>query len=321
MAEYFSSHTQVRYGESAQNIIEHALKCLDKNLRDEVKRKVVPLGQDNVSLANVDCIDPSYFTDEAAIGGKADEHEGLLREGEIYSTGGGKIEGFDMKNIYFRLIKVVDEYKGNKLNSIIIKEVAFDKDGNVIDENPTSTRRRFSLSRMMCRNFGIEYDNGYEIWLNTGNYELVDKKEGNAIHVDPTDLSTYPCSKIDKSVRKILLSLRGYKPKGAANVITPSGAEMPVRELIENMCVTAKDDIAGAYGYASFKKGHLFKFKVLRGKSLFTNNGIGNPIIILSVDTTIANVPQAANVPDKKLGIHPESLRNMTANDIFIVHG
>ena len=262
------------------------------------------ISDENISLAPIDGISMSYFTECAN-----DEWESnALKEGEVYSTNEDDVEGFNLDTIYFRLIKVADKYKDNAIDCMVVKEVHFDDKGNIVDGNPHSKRRRYFMSKAMCNNFGIKYELGLELWNSKGSYTHV-RLDGNNGAVNPNDLSTYPHSSVDCSIKKILIGIYGCEQKGAVNVVTPNKRTTSIASFLKGIKIQCKEGIVGMRGYTGFDKGDTFRFTVLRGDELLTNDSEGRPMLLIAVSMT----------SEKGLGfgVSPISLKNLSVNDIF----
>lgn len=295
---YYTSERKISPFASNRNTAQ------DDNKKESENVSHLRISDENISLASVEGIDMSYFTERAN-----EEHESnALKEGEIYSTNEDDVEGFNLDTIYFRLIKVADKYKDNAVDCMVVKEVHFDDKGNIADGNPHSKRRRYFMSKAMCNNFGVKYEFGLELWNSNGHYAHVNLN-GNRETINPNDLSTYPHSSIDGSIKKILIGIYGCEQRGAVNVVTPNNRITSISSFLRGIKIRCKEGIVGARGYTSFNKGDTFKFSVLRGEELLTNDSEGRPMMLVSV-----------SMVDEKglgLGVSPISLKNMSVNDIF----
>ena len=90
--------------------------------------KWVTLSNDNLSLMQLLDVDIDFLTSSK----KEDSNfDNILRAGGIYALGRDKVEGVEFDNIYFKVYSIVNEYKGVNLDSVIVKEVSIDENGNV----------------------------------------------------------------------------------------------------------------------------------------------------------------------------------------------
>ena len=83
----------------------------------------------------------------------------------------------------------------------------------------------------------------------------------------------------------------------------------PIASYWRGIKIQCKDGIVGMRGYTGFDKGDTFRFTVLRGDELLTNDSEGRPMLLIAVSMT----------SEKGLGfgVSPISLKNLSVNDIF----
>ena len=167
--------------------------------------KWVTLSNDNLSLMQLLDVDIDFLTSSK----KEDSNfDNILRAGGIYALGRDKVEGVEFDNIYFKVYSIVNEYKGVNLDSVIVKEVSIDENGNVIENTNPTKRRKFSIPPSMCKMLGIEYSPGFELWPIKSGFvrvnidDFVEKEEKDIVY---SNLSTYPVSEIDGTIRKMIL--------------------------------------------------------------------------------------------------------------------
>ena len=224
------------------------------------KEKWVTLPNENLSLMKLLDVDVKMLR-----GAIKNSDIKTLNIGDICSLGKESVEGVSFDSIYFRLYGLVGEYKGVNLNSFVVKEVYFDEEGHVVEGVNISGRRKFSMSPSMCKMMGITYSPGLELWpMNSGfkkinlNKEREDKKE-----IIYENMSTYPISEIDGTIRKIILELHGFSPFNNSHVITPTGAMIPTNDFISSLTIFTRQNISTDNGCAGFKIGETLPFKIV----------------------------------------------------------
>ena len=229
------------------------------------KEKWVTLSNDALSLMELLDVDVDMLK-----GDKDDNESSDLIPGSICALGRERVEGVEFGHLLFRVYGVIKEYKGVELNSLILKEVVLDDEGNIVEgENPTG-RRKFSIPPSMCKMLGIEYSPGFELWpINSGfikidTDDLVEKEEPE---INYGNLATYPTSEIDGTIRKIILELHGFSPYNTTHIITPTGAMIPTSDFISSLTIFARQNISTDNGCAGFRMGENLPFKIVGRKN------------------------------------------------------
>ena len=154
-------------------------------------------------------------------------------EGENYSLKGVSCDGFEMEEKIYKLIKVVDDFYGTNINSVIVKQISGEQ--GII----------FTLSKNDCDYHGIEYEKGLQLFPKNLPWTRVKKQ----IPFDKNNLSTTPVSDIDNTIRFILLRLDGFKDYLDGYVLTPSGHLITEKRFIDTIRVTSKEPIVFGNGF------------------------------------------------------------------------
>lgn len=154
-------------------------------------------------------------------------------EGENYSLKGVSCDGFEMEEKVYKLVKVVDDFYGTNINSVIVKQISGEQ--GII----------FTLSKNDCDYHGIEYEKGLQLFPKNLPWTRVKEK----ITFDKNNLSTTPVSDIDNTIRFILLRLDGFKDYLDGYVLTPSGHLITEKHFIDTIRVTSKEPIVFGNGF------------------------------------------------------------------------
>ncbi len=241
-----------------------------------------------------------------------------LIPGNIYSISTPPVEGVEFDKLYFRLYSIVDEYKGANINSVIVREVCIGENGEIIENVNISGRRKFSLSPSMCKMFGIGYVQGLELWpKNSGFKRVYDEINAKNKDINYGNMSTYPTSKIDNTIRSVILELHGFSPYNSSHIITPTGAMIPTYDFISSLTVFVKQNISTDNGCAGFKIGDRLPFKIVSR----TNNTRSISIcddkhnIYLEVDLTKKS--HNVNTSDGIIGVSHTALEGKDIDDII----
>ena len=232
-----------------------------------------------------------------------------LNVGDVYYLYNGKIEGIELSGIFLKLYKVINEYRGVELNSIVVREVIPDDiNGGFIDafeSGVKDNRRKFSMPPSMCRKMGIEYKPGYELWPK---YIPLTKAINNNIKIPEEisdNLGEYPQDINDGSVKRIAITVNGFQQFGD-EIKLPDGNRIRVHEFISGLRIASKMDIAGGGGFSYLNKNEFIPFQIYcyDGENEFCSE---NGEIILTI---FLNRKTGGNE-----GINPKALENLTIRD------
>lgn len=279
--------------------------------------KWVTLSNDNLSLMQLLDVDIDFLTSSKK---KDSNFDNILRVGGIYAIGRDKVEGVEFDNIYFKVYSIVNEYKGVNLDSVIVKEVSIDENGNVIENTNPTKRRKFSIPPSMCKMLGIEYSPGFELWpiksgfVKVNTDDFVEKEEKDIVY---SNLSTYPVSEIDGTIRKIILELHGFSPFNNSHIITPTGAMIPTSDFIYSLTIFARQNISTDNGCAGFRIGECFPFRIVgreTDKKIFSICDNNHNIYI---ELDLAKKSMNANTSDGMVGIAHTALEGKDIDDVI----
>lgn len=283
--------------------------------RKKSEPKWVTLSNDSLSLMQLLDVDVEMLRGE-----KADDANGEeFIPGAIYSLGTESVEGVEFGRLYFKLYGVVKEYKGVNLDSLILKEVGIDENGNLVEGVNTVGRRKFSISPSMCKMMGLKYSPGFELWPISCGFERVDvddivEEEKEIVY---EDMSTYPTSEIDGTIRKIILELHGFSPYNNSHIITPTGAMIPTNDFVSSLTVFARQNISTDNGCAGFRIGEQLPFKIVgreTGSKVFSICDDKHNIYV-EVDLTKQSLN--ANTPDGVVGVAHTALDGKDVDDVI----
>jgi hypothetical protein len=279
------------------------------------KPKWVTLSNESLSLMQLLDVDVEMLRGE-----KADDANGNeFVPGAIYSLGKESVEGVEFGRLYFKLYGVIREYKGVNLDSLILREVSIDENGNLIEGVNTTGRRTFSISPSMCKMMGLKYSPGFELWPINSGFERVDVDDivDEKMWIDYCNMSTYPTSEIDGTIRKIILELHGFSPYNNSHIITPTGAMIPTNDFISSLTIFARQNISTDNGCAGFRIGEQLPFKIVgrdNGSKVFSICDDKHNIYV-EVDLTKQSLN--ANTPDGIVGVAHTALDGKDVDDVI----
>ena len=202
---------------------------------------------------------------------------------------------------------------------MIVKEIDIDENGNIVEGVNTTGRRKFSVSPSMCKMMGIKYSPGFELWPIDSGFERVDldsileEKE----EINYSNMSTYPTSDIDGTIRKIILELHGFSSYNNSHIITPTGAMIPTNDFISSLTVFARQNISTDNGCAGFRIGEQLPFKIVCRKSENKVFSICDDKHNIYVDVDLTKKSLNANTSDGMIGVAHTALDGKDIDDVI----
>lgn len=148
---------------------------------------------------------------------------------KTYLLTGLDCDGFSMPTKRYKYVGSIDEVDGIRLNSVIMKQIGGE---------PTTI---FSLTKSDCKSFGIEFENGLQLFPN--NLEWVKEKQEEDVKeeelsFDSTNLSTYPVDYKDKTIHFMIVKLSGFSyDERSRTIFTPSGERIHESVFANNLKV------------------------------------------------------------------------------------
>jgi len=260
-------------------------------------------------------ISPVRLTDETihmieSCDGASKKINGAMRNGDVYSLRVPPIEGVEFDKRYFRLCGIIDTYKGCELNACVMREVERDGEGKFVDKKNVN-RRRFSVTPNICKNLGIEYKPGYELFSVSNDFVYeppiaYPHKEANDI--DYNNMSTYPISHSNGKISHILIAMKGIKIFADGHVVMENGvAYKDTYTFVRSLNVKTAIELSDSNGMVWLPIGTSLPFSVIQNE----DGGIlHNGYVCLNVRL----------VNDKYFKyLEPSSLDGVGFDELFIV--
>lgn len=148
---------------------------------------------------------------------------------KTYLLTGLDCDGFSMPTKRYKYVGSIDEVDGIRLNSVIMKQIGGE---------PTTI---FSLTKSDCKSFGIEFENGLQLFPN--NLEWVKEKQEEEVKdeelsFDSTNLSTYPVDYNDKTIHFMIVKISGFSyDERTRTIISPNGERIPESFFYKSLSV------------------------------------------------------------------------------------
>jgi hypothetical protein len=247
---------------------------------------------------------------------------------DIYVEEKPNVDGEELPKKYYKILGVVYKIKDIEVNSYLVKEIFPNGKGGWTEDEP-SPRTRFSLTRSDCKFLGIDYREGIEVYPFPSNKELFHKLEEESTEqiegkllIDENDLSTYPVSRVDGTIRKILIKLNGFGAYNKTGIIDPKGRFISMGTFVRSLNVRLNRTIPSMDNYtAAFVNGAFMRYRIVAKdkENLEFNIVDGNGNIYIEVNTSIKVNKNDKRFIDGAVGISPKVLKNVSVKDLFRV--
>ena len=297
-------------------LLDNIGNILTESISEERKEKWVTLSNESLSLMQLLDVDVEMLKGETS---KEDANGETFTVGSIYSLGMESVEGVEFGKIYFKLYGIVTEYKGVNIDSLIMREVYVDENGNLTEDVNATGRRKFSVSPSMCKMFGIKYRPGFELWPITSGFEKVNLDDiiDEDDEINYANMSTYPTSELDGTIRKIILELHGFSPYNHSHIITPTGALVPTNDFVSSLTIFARQNISTDNGCAGFKIGEKLPFKIVGRETDKKVFSICDEKHNIYVEVDLTKQSLNANTSDGLVGVATTALEGKDVDDVI----
>ncbi len=190
-----------------------------------------------ISLADLENEDIEMIT-----GVKQKDNEKKYVEETCYYLQNESIEGIEQEKRVFRLVKYIPSYKGESIDSVIVKRVGNNHAG-----------QKFTLTKHECKKLGIDYEVGLEIYPSNFPFVKCIQNEGKECMVDNKDISKYYVSK-DGRIHNIIIQISGCR-------YVNGFIQMPNGILIEDTLNKLKVYVnnVGFVQFQALKSNNMFK--------------------------------------------------------------
>ena len=278
------------------------------------KEKWVTLSNDSLSLMPLLDVDI-----EMLVGDNQPNITDEFVKDDIYSMTISPVEGVSFGDVYFKLCGVVRKYKGIDINSLVMIEVCLDDNGNIVEGVNVTGRRKFSMPPSMCKMLGFEYRPGLELWPIGSGFKRVNltKHDDGTKEIVYEDMSTYPTSSIDGTIRKVILELHGFSPFNNSHIITPTGAMLPTDKFTSSLTVFARQNISTDNGCAGFMINETLPFKIVTREIADKSPLICDDKHNIYLEVFLVKKSFNVNTPDGVIGVAHTALDGKDVDDII----
>ena len=234
-----------------------------------------------------------------------------LTRGAIYSLRGNECDGFKMPERLYQVVNTVAKFGEVSIDSVIMKQIG----------GPPSYQT-FTLTKNECNRLHIKYEEGLQIWPKNLKWKRKDLrlKSGKVVTFDPSDMSTYALSRIDGTIRYIIVKVLGYQLQGNHVVDLGSGERQGLNHFLSRVHFKSKGWIYQPEGRfktsSEYKPGEEVPFRLLidNFKGLVEDPDFGN---CLFFELCLKKATKGFTTEDGFIGVASNILKKRTINDLF----
>ena len=258
------------------------------------------------------CLDESQFevVDHSNMGvvDESISHTPMFKIGDHYTLSSVACDGFEAKTKTYELVGIVNKFADVDVDSLIVKQV--DGHQGIV----------YTLSKNDCHFLGVKYEKGLQLLPITLNWKHVDKNAP----FDKNDLGTVPLSKIDESIRNILIKIKGFKDYSNGYILTPNETLIEEDDFITSLSVTLKKPLV--YGYNGHKgsvfldEGHSVSYRLVEPNHTIYSNGNfiskeNEIFVLLELKHKVSNAPSN----DSFIGVQRKYLEGVKPSEMLTI--
>ncbi len=230
--------------------------------------------------------------------------------GQHYSLKGIECDDFTMPTKIYELVAILDTVNGINVDSVIMKQIS----------GPSGVI--FTLTKTDCSDLNIPFQQGLQIFPKNMQWNLVveDKKEEQKL-IDTNNLSTYPTSPVDGTVRNIIIKLDDFTSYRASHIITSNGKLLTVKDFVSSLIIKSISNIDSIDMCSSFNRNENIPFRIITkqiGAPRYGENCIADKNNHLFIELDLSKPTKLKNqTVDDYIGVSPKILDNKSINDLF----
>jgi hypothetical protein len=126
------------------------------------------------------------------------EKKSKITKGTKCLIGEEEIEGFKIEGKKYEVKGYISEYSNQNINAYVCKEIT------------DNTSSKYSLSRIECEHFGIPFEPGLELVLNTEDFKPYQEKDDRHFSINDSNLGLYPAPYGVKDIPFIFVDIMGF---------------------------------------------------------------------------------------------------------------
>lgn len=174
-----------------------------------------------------------FFSDTFKYAPQTTEEKKYFEKNGTYYLMGLECDGFPMPIRKYQCVGVLNEIDGVELNSVIMKQISGE---------PTTI---FSLTKSDCKNFGIDFESGLQLFPNNLNWVKEGEAKNEPINTyDSSNLSTYPVDYHDKTIHYMIVKISGFAYNEQFHaIVTPNGELIDESDFIRSLSVKTRRNI------------------------------------------------------------------------------
>lgn len=237
-----------------------------------------------------------------------------LIRGAKYMLKGLECDGFNMPIRVYQVVALVNDVNDVVLNSVVMRQLQGYSDDT-----------KFTLSRAECQVLHIKYEPGLQLFPAGMMWRRWSEKlETGKTVFDENDMSTYPVSRIDGSIRHIILKIDRFRVDGSIVIDSITDKEIPIDTFLSSMRLTSKGNIvslkdAVKNGLQFFKKDEAIPYRIIMpGDNGNADDQTSTDSML--IEAYLKKPAKGIHTDDGISGIPPHLLSGKTANDLFNIY-
>ena len=252
---------------------------------------------------------------------KDEKYDYNIKVGDIVVEEKPNIEDETFAKRFYKILGIVENVNEIVINSFLVKEVYKDNRGEWVEtDETTSNNTIFSLSRSDCKFLNIPYQEGIEVYPFPNNYDYFHKVEENfndtvfLFENYSNNLSRYPTSVKDNSIRRIAIQISGFRQYG--DYIIFNDQRFHVDDLCKKLSITTRGIFTSQDGmFGSINEFCNITYHLISRDykdNIVDSNG--------NIYVELLFCFKSKNTSDGIIGISPNILEDKTINDIITVN-
>ena len=234
-----------------------------------------------------------------------------LIRGAKYVLKGLECDGFQMPERVYQVVALVSKVNDVELDSVVMRQLRGFEDDT-----------KYTLTKQECQVLHIKYEPGLQLFPAKMLWKKFnDRIESGRTFFDESDMSTYPVSRIDSTIRHIILKVDRFQVEGNYVIDTDKDKRYMIDSFLTSMRITSKGNLVShrdaiSAGMSLFKKEESLPFRIIIGDT--KTNGLTDGD--LYVEVYLKKPVKGCTTEDGITGIPPRLFVGKKITDILNVY-
>ena len=234
-----------------------------------------------------------------------------LIRGAKYMLKGLECDGFQMPARVYQVVALVNTVNDVVLDSVVMRQLKGFEDDT-----------KYTLTKQECQVLHIKYEPGLQLFPAKMIWKKYnDRIESGRTAFDENDMSTYPISRIDNTIRHVILKIDRFQVDGNYVIDVEKDKRHYIDTFLSSMRITSKGNLVSHrdainVGMQLFKKEESLPFRLVIGDHIANGLTDGS----LYVEIYLKKPSKGRYTEDGITGIPPNLLVNKKVTDLFNVY-